>query len=393
MPDPPASPVAGGCAPVAGGCAPYEVSPQATACAGCRAHAWRVAALSGLIEHHRHDRDRLAALLALGEQDLEEALKARGRRQQALNPGEPAARVRRAPSCGQDDTVPILCRHQRAYPPRVIEALGRAPALHLSDREAVGGLLELPAVAVVGARACTAYGREVARALAGGLASAGVCVISGMALGIDASAHQGALEAGGPTLAVLPGGVDVPYPAAHRGLHHRLLTRGAVVSEMPPGTAPRRWCFIARNRIIAALAQVTVIVEARERSGALVTAAYAADFGREVAAVPGPVTRSGSDGTNALIREGAHLIRDVPDVLDLLYGVGVKPPQRNPAHVLDARLGVLLTLVRAGCDTPQRLANRGVPLHEALIGLTELELAGAVRRTLGGRYTPALNRA
>lgn len=382
MPDAPGSSVAG--------CSPADVPPWATACAGCRAHAWRLAALSGLIEHHRHDRDRLAALLALGERDLEDALGAGERRQQALDAGEPAVRVGRL-GPGEEDQTPILCRHQRAYPQRVAEALGRAPALHLNDLGAVSGLLELPAVAVVGARACTDYGREVARALAGGLASAGVCVISGMALGIDATAHQAALKAGGPTVAVLPGGVDVPYPAAHRGLHRRLLARGGVVSEMPAGTAPRRWCFIARNRIIAALAQVTVIVEARERSGALVTAGYAADCGREVAAVPGPVTRSGSDGTNALIRDGAHLVRDVPDVLDLLYGVGVRPPAPDPASALEAHLGVLLALVRAGCDTPQRLADRGVPLHEALIGLTELELAGCVRRTLGGRYTPALN--
>ena len=134
--------------------------------------------------------------------------------------------------------------------------------------------------------------------------------------------HDAALRAGGPTLAVLPGGVDVPYPAGKRALHGRLAAAGALVSELPAGTAPWRWTFVARNRIIAALAAVTVVVEARERSGTLITAGFAAELGREVAAVPGPVTTSRSDGTNALIRDGAHLVRDARDVLDLLYGVG-----------------------------------------------------------------------
>jgi len=377
---------------VTDGHSPSNAPPGATACAGCRAHAWRVAALSGLIEHHRHDRARLAALLALGERDLRDALGERERSQQSLTGDGPAARAACRPSPGDGDRSLMLCRHHRVYPARLTEALGRAPALHLSGEVTrVLGLLDMPAVAIVGARACTEYGREVARALAGGLAATGVCVISGMALGIDASAHQGALEAGGPTFAVLPGGVDVPYPAVHRGLHRRLLARAGVISEMPAGTAPRRWCFLARNRIIAALAQVTVIVEARERSGALVTAGYAADFGRDVAAVPGPVTRSGSDGTNALIRDGAHLVRGVQDVLDLLYGVGVRRPARGHGAEVDPRLGELLALVRDGADTPERLAERGLRLQEALIGLTELELAGCVRRTQGGRYMPVLS--
>ncbi len=371
------------------GRSPSDAPAGTTACAGCRAQAGRLAVLSGLIEHHRHDRDRLAALLALGARDLEGALGAHEQRRSPPAPGAWAARAERGPPSGHGPPTPTLCRHHRAYPVRLADTLERAPALHLSGSlDTVLGLLDLPAVAVVGARACTEYGREVARSLAGGLAASGVCVISGMALGIDASAHQGALEAGGPTFAVLPGGVDVPYPAVHRGLHRRLVARAGVISKMPSGTPPRRWCFIARNRIIAALAQLTVIVEARERSGALVTAGYAADFGREVAAVPGPVTRSGSDGTNALIRDGAHLVRGVQDVLDLLYGVGVRHPAREPAATLDARLGVLLALVRDGCDTPERLTGRGIRLQEALIGLTELELAGCVRRTMGGRYTP-----
>jgi DNA processing protein len=180
----------------------------------------------------------------------------------------------------------------------------------------------------------------------------------------------------------------VAYPAGKRALHARLWAQGALVSELPGGTAPWRWTFVARNRIVAGLAAVTVVIEARERSGTLITAGFAADLGREVAAVPGPVTTSRSDGTNALIRDGAHLVRDARDVLDLLYGVGVggetgetpEPPSLSPP------LAALLAQVRAGRDTPEALVQPGRPLQAVLVGLTELELLGRVRRGLSGRY-------
>jgi DNA processing protein len=208
-----------------------------------------------------------------------------------------------------------------------------------------------------------------------------------MAMGVDAIVHEAALAAGGPTIAVLPGGVDVPYPAGKRALHARLVAEGTVVSELPAGTAPWRWMFVARNRIVAALAAVTLVVEARERSGTLITAGYANDLGREVAAVPGPITSSRSDGTNALIRDGAHLVRDAHDVLDLLYGVGVAPSLATRSD-LAPPLARLLAEVRAGHDTPEALVAQDRDLAAVLAGLAELEVLGRLRRGLSGRYLP-----
>jgi DNA processing protein len=283
-----------------------------------------------------------------------------------------------------------VCRHDPCYPDRLLELAAPPAILHVGGHfEAAQALLQAPMVAVVGSRAPSEYGREVARDLSAALAGTGVCVVSGMAVGIDGAAHDGALLVGGPTVAILPGGVDIVYPPAKRALYRHLLSQGAVWAELPTGVQPRRWCFAARNRIIAALAQVTVIVEARERSGALITAGYARDLGHEVAAVPGPVTSGRSAGTNALIRDGAHLVRDAQDVLDLLYGVGMRCAPRAPP-VLDKRLAGLLELVRSGRTTAEEVARAGVALSDAQAGLTELELLGRVRRTLSGRYLPVL---
>ena len=149
-------------------------------------------------------------------------------------------------------------------------------------------------------------------------------VVSGLALGIDAIAHRGCLDAAGTTVAVLASGVDVAYPRTNRALYERIWESGSIVSEMPPGARPYRWLFPARNRIMAALGQVTVVIEAAERSGTLITADCAADVGRDVAAVPGQVTSAAAAGTNALIRNGAALVTDAQDVLDLMYGVGAR---------------------------------------------------------------------
>lgn len=353
--------------------ADHAPDPPPRACPACSRRSQLLAALGGRLEHRRRDRDRLSHLLSLSDDALARALDL---------PSAPALPR-------QDRAAPALCRHDPQYPERLGE-LGAPPAvLHLrGSAPRVLATLATPSVAIVGPRAPSDYGREVARALAGGLAASGVCVISGMAMGIDAVVHEAALAAGGPTLAVLPGGVDVPYPAGKRALHAQLSTRAALVSELPPGTAPWRWAFVARNRIVAALAGVTVVVEARERSGTLITAGFAADLGREVAAVPGPVTANRSDGTNALIRDGAHLVRDAHDVLDLLYGVGAThdAPARAAPAVLAPPLAALLGHIRSGRDTPEALVQAGRPLSAVLVGLTELELLGRVRRGLSGRY-------
>jgi DNA processing protein len=170
----------------------------------------------------------------------------------------------------------------------------------------------------VGSRRATSYGREVARTLAADLASRGLLVVSGLAFGIDACAHHGALDAGGTTAAVLGCGPDTAYPAAHRALWRQVAEHGAVISELPPGSTPWRWTFPARNRIVAGLAAMTVVVEAAARSGSLLTARLAREAGRELGAVPGPVTSRPSGAPNQLLADGAHVVRSAEDVVAVL---------------------------------------------------------------------------
>ncbi|MBS1895483.1 MAG: DNA-protecting protein DprA [Actinobacteria bacterium] len=212
-----------------------------------------------------------------------------------------------------------ICRHHDRYPPGLRDAADAPWALiGRGDRELLCDLEPQAAVTIVGSRRATSYGSEVARELARELARTGLVVISGLAFGIDACAHWGALDADSPTLAVLGCGPDTPYPAAHRSLWRRVVETGAVVSELPPGSTPWRWSFPARNRVMAALAGMTVVVEAAARSGSLVTAELAGAAGREVGAVPGPVTSRVSAGPNELLATGARVIRDAHDVLDVI---------------------------------------------------------------------------
>jgi DNA processing protein len=249
-------------------------------------------------------------------------------------------------------------------------------------------------VAIVGARRATPYGLDVSRALGRGLSRAGVPVVSGLALGIDAAAHDGALAGPARPVAVLAAAPDVPYPSRNRGLHAAVAERGAVVSELPPGASAFRWCFVARNRIVAALAQVVVIVEAAERSGSLTTADFAADLGCTVAAVPGRVTNRTASGTNALIQSGAALVRDAGDVLDLLAEATGRPRRQTPAQppappALAPELQALLAAVEEGRGALGELAANGEQARAVLAGLGELEFRGLIRRTFGGRYEPA----
>lgn len=207
----------------------------------------------------------------------------------------------------------------RVWHPR-LGALPDPPSEHLYTRgDHIADALAAPTVAVVGARACSSYGAHVARSFAHDLAAAGVTVVSGLARGIDAEAHRGALDAGGLTVAVLGCGIDRDYPAAHAELAKRVAASGGVVSEYEPGVEPAPWRFPARNRLIAALAQAVVVVEARERSGALITVDLAMEIGRPIYAVPGEITSPLSAGTNELLRRGwATAIVSADDVLALL---------------------------------------------------------------------------
>jgi DNA processing protein len=331
--------------------------------------------------------ERSRDLLALSDMDLA----------RSVSPADAPRRVRLAAERAALPTMgPRLaslgcwtcCRHQGEMPggfealgdaaPRALFGAGDATLLRRIDVHA--------SVTIVGARRSTTYGRTVAREMARLLASAGIIVVSGLANGIDSAAHEGALDAGGTTLAVLGPGAERSYPRSAGKLYGRIRSSGAVVSELPPGSPTFRWMFPARNRLMAAISGVTVVVEAAERSGSLITAEMAAEGGRQVAAVPGPVTSPASSGTNRLLAEGAALVRDAQDVLDLLLGPGaievgaVGPP-------VDPDRARVLAAVEGGATTPDRVAiEAGVPFTEALVALARLEREGYVKAGAGGGY-------
>jgi DNA processing protein len=225
------------------------------------------------------------------------------------------------------------------------------------------------------ARASSGYGASVARSLGRELAAAGLVVVSGLARGIDAEAHRGTLEANGSTVAVLGCGIDRDYPRAHAGLAAAFAGSGLIVSEYPPGVEPAPWRFPARNRIVAGLADATVVVEARERSGALITADLALDEGRDVLVVPGEITSHLSRGTNALLRLGAIPATCVEDVLAAV-GVDRPPPARQP---LEGRLQRIRDAVADAPSSADELTRRtGLAPHEVAASLAELELLGIV---------------
>jgi DNA processing protein len=281
--------------------------------------------------------------------------------------------------------VRLLCGHDAAWPER-LDDLDEPPAvLHLTGRLDAADLAR-PSVAIVGARRATPYGLSTARALARDLARAGVPVVSGLALGIDAAAHAGALDGDGTTIAVLAAGVERASPATNAAVYREVLRSGAAVSELPVGARPRTWTFPLRNRLIAALAAVTVVVEGAPRSGSLITAEVARDLGRDVGAVPGRVCDLQAQGPNALIVDGAHPIRDAQDVLDLLFGPGVALARTRPEDDLDQRLADVLGHVREGAGTVPGLVAQGIEPHDAFVALAELELLGRLRRGADGRF-------
>jgi DNA processing protein len=350
-------------------------------CDACLRRTWLVARLAGWIELARHEGRRLPDVLALSNEDLLAAV-ARSEVARTL------LELERLDLDEQRDAyvragLNAICCHERDYPPALRDDRAAPPIVSWG-----GALPQGPAVAVVGTRRASPDGLEVARGLGRGLAAAGVTVVSGMALGIDSAAHEGALQAGGPTVAVLAGGADVAYPRSKRSLHGRIRDRGAVVSEAPPGFVPRRWCFPARNRIIAGLASVTIVVQAAVRSGSLITAELAMDLGREVGAVPGSPLDWRSAGANALLRDGATVVRDAVDALDLALGVGHGLGTDAEARTagLDPALRRLLQRVGEGATSIDALALTPSEAEAVLVGLTELEVLGLVRRGPGGTY-------
>ncbi len=256
----------------------------------------------------------------------------------------------------------FVARSATAFPP-LLRAIHDPPPGLFVRGDADIELLSRPAVAIVGARACSGYGASVARGLGRELAAAGLVVVSGLARGVDGEAHRGALDGGGPTIAVLGCGVDRDYPAAHADLARRV----AIVSEYAPGVEPAPWRFPARNRIIAGLCAATIVVEARERSGALITADLALEEGREVFAVPGEITSALSAGTNDLLKLGASPLTRAADLLSI-YGIEPEDETRVQSPLLE--------LLPATADELARRA--GLSAEEVARALVELELARAV---------------
>jgi len=261
----------------------------------------------------------------------------------------------------------VIVLRKRELPP-LLRAIHDPPArVYLRGNGDVVVLSE-PAVAIVGARACSPYGAQVARMLGRELAAAGVVVVSGLARGIDGEAHRGALETDGHTVAVLGCGIDRDYPAAHAALAQSIRERSLIVSEYEPGVEPAPWRFPARNRIIAGLCSATIVVEARERSGALITADFALEEGREVFAVPGEITSALSAGANALLRLGATPLTAAADVLESL---GIQSPLPGRAAASD---NPLLYLLPATAD--ELVRETGLAVGEVMAALAALDIAG-----------------
>ena len=269
------------------------------------------------------------------------------------------------------------------YPPRLARLVDAPPLLAVRGTLA---LLRARCVAIVGARACTAYGREIARAFAREWARAGLVVVSGLARGIDACAHEGALAGGGATVAFQACGIDQVYPASHRRLAERIAASGAVVSELPVGAPPRAQHFPLRNRLISASAEAVVVVEARERSGTLVTARHAADQGVDVFAVPGPVGAPASRGPLRLLRDGAAICTAPEDLLGA-FGIDVDAAPRENGPPDPAGLaGRIWRRLRDEPCPPDGLARAlGEPLPAVRAALGELEVDGRIARDRDGR--------
>ena len=363
---------------------------EPTACVECLRRSWLLASLGPYVEKIATGEvgRRSPELLRLSNEDLVEVAAPKAAEQL----------LARVEALSEDRLVEELllaecwacCRHGEFYPESLRDAADAPWALiGRGDPRLLDGLEPFEAVTVVGARRATSYGREIARELGRELAAAGMTVISGLAFGIDGCAHRGALDAG-RTIAVLGCGPDIAYPASHRSLWRQVCERGLVISELPPGATPWRWTFPARNRIMAALAGMTVVVEAAARSGSLITMDLAADLGRDLGAVPGPVTSRASAGPNALLAGGACVVRDAQDVLDAMLGPGRRRVERQ-APPLDHALQIVLTAVESGHSSCDAVATAtGLPGPAAASALARLELLGYLSCSSLGTYSRTL---
>jgi DNA processing protein len=327
------------------------------------------------------------AILALPEPELARLLGS-GDRARAVRASAGDAGAERWAAEIERSGMRVVTAFEPEYPPLLGEIADPPFALFT-----IGNLdrWKLPAVAIVGSREATRYGRDVAAALARELSGVGVCVVSGFARGVDAAAHEAALDGPGGTIAVLGCGLDVDYPREHVRLKQALAGRQLLVSEFPPGTEPHPGNFPVRNRVIAGLAAGVVVVEASRRSGSLITARLANDFGRDVFAVPGSIFSPTSVGTHELLRDGAILCRGADDVFAELFPTiggarAASPPA--PQVELSASARRLLGLLQsADATSPEELAQEtDLPAATVLAALFELEEAGLAGSDETGRY-------
>jgi DNA processing protein len=289
--------------------------------------------------------------------------------------------------CAKHD-IRILFPDQAEFP-RLLKEIPDPPAVLFIRGEL--RRTDALSIAIVGTRGASQYGRSQAERFARSLARAGLTIVSGLARGIDAAAHQGAMEAEGRTIAVQSNGVAEIYPPQHQLLAEKIIECGAILSEMPPGTKPKKGMFPQRNRLISGLALATIVIEAAERSGALITARLAGEQGREVLAVPGLVTSPGSNGCHQLIRDGARLVRSPEDVLEelgpLVEGVQLQPEQ-TVRHAAELQLNeqetcVLQAIALEPTDINQVVLASGLPVPRVLSTLSVLEMRRLVRRLSG----------
>jgi DNA processing protein len=368
-----------------------------TACGECLRRSALIGFLAPPIASLLENRRRAPEILALAEPQLIASVSpAWAERARAYMRSFDAAAARDGV---EEAALFAICRHDAAYPPRLGELSDGPAVLYGAGSQArLAELIDEPAVAVVGARRASAYGLEVARELARGLSAARVTVVSGLALGIDAAAHRGALDAGANTIGVLACGAERAYPRTNAALYDRMVQTGAVIAELPPGSRPRRWTFPARNRIMAALAEMTIVVEAAERSGSLITATFAGDLGREVGAVPGRVTARMAAGSNRLLHDGGHVIRGAADALDVLLGPGVwekrtaRPPGPAGSIQVDPALRRVLDAIEGGESIESAGAGLGLSVGEVRAAMGRLEILGLIRRDGLGTYERAVAR-
>ncbi len=360
---------------------------MSVACPQCSRRAWLLERLSARLDYRARSLSRFWGLLELADEELIEAIGGQSRESLHCE----YAQWKPARAQARDVDVQIFCRHHCAYPRSLREDPLAPHALSLRGRvERLHGMLDEKLVAIVGTRRASDYGIETARGLARGLAASGLTVASVLAEGIPSAAHAGALEADGATLSVIAGSLERCAPPSCAPLYHRILVDGCAVAETGSNPRTRRWMQLAAARTLALLAQLVIVVEAGEQPWELACAQIARARGRAVAAVPGRVSSPASSGTNALLMNGAKLVRGPQDALDVLYGVGVREtydPAGEPTE-LQPPLARVLERVGMGYDTIAKLAAQGAQPAELAVALAELELRGLLVRGDAGRYVP-----